>query len=198
MLTLAIQKSGRLHDKTVHLLNECGIHFAGENKSTLKCFVSNFPMQILFLRDDDIPECVHDGAADIGIVGENVYIESRKPLELVKRLGFARCRLSIAVPGEMNYSGLKDLTGKSIATSYPGILEEFLHKKKIQAHIHEISGSVEIAPGIGMADAIFDIVSTGSTLLGNGLREVEKIIDSEAILIAQQQLDSEKKTTLEN
>jgi ATP phosphoribosyltransferase len=196
MLTLAIQKSGRLRDKTVHLLNECGIHYAGENKSTLRIFVSNFPMQILFLRDDDIPECVYDGAADAGIVGENLYVESQKPLEIVKRLGFARCRLSIAVPKEMAYKTLKDLSGKSIATSYPGILGNYLNEKSLQANIHEISGSVEIAPGIGMADAIFDIVSTGSTLLSNGLKEVEKIMDSEAILIAQKELEKEKRKIL--
>ncbi len=196
-LTLAIQKSGRLSEKTVRLLNECGIHFANGNKSTLKVNSSNFPLQILFLRDDDIPECVHDGAADIGIVGENVYIESARPLEVVKRLGFARCRLSIAVPKQMDYRSIDDLSGKSIATSYPVILERYLREKAIDASIHEISGSVEIAPGIGMADAIFDIVSTGSTLLSNGLKEVEKIMDSEAIIVARPDLSEEKKDILE-
>lgn len=197
MLTLAIQKSGRLKDKTVQLLDECGIHYSNGNKMTLRVYASNFPLQILFLRDDDIPECINDKAADVGIVGENVFVESGKQLSLIRRLGFARCRLSIAVPKQMEYTSVRDLDGKSIATSYPGILSRFLQEKSIQARIHEISGSVEIAPGIGMADAIFDIVSTGSTLLSNGLREVETILESEAVLVGRSDLDSEKQEILE-
>lgn len=195
-LTLAIQKSGRLREKTIQLLNECGIHYSNANKSTLRVYASNFPLQILFLRDDDIPECVNDKAADMGIVGENVFIESGKPLSLIRRLGFARCRLSIAVPKQMNYRSPEDLEGKSIATSYPGILKRYLEEHSIDANIHEISGSVEIAPGIGMAEAIFDIVSTGSTLLSNGLKEVETLMESEAVLIGRDDLESEKKEIL--
>ncbi|MCD6204353.1 MAG: ATP phosphoribosyltransferase [Candidatus Marinimicrobia bacterium] len=188
MITLAIQKSGRLSEKTVKLLHECGIAFENGGSSKLKSKAGNFPMQILYLRDDDIPECVSDGIADIGIVGENVYLEKKRPLAIVERLGFARCRLSIAVPKSMEYDNVGDLNGLNIATSYPNILKTFLKDNKIVANIHEISGSVEIAPGIGLADAIFDIVSTGSTLLSNGLREVETVLFSEAILVAGENL----------
>ncbi|MBN2601250.1 MAG: ATP phosphoribosyltransferase [Candidatus Marinimicrobia bacterium] len=197
MITLAIQKSGRLSEKTVKLLQECGIVFENGGSSKLKSKAGNFPMQILYLRDDDIPECVADGIADAGIVGENVYLEKRKPLTIVEKLGFARCRLSIAVPKSMKYSSLKDLNGLSIATSYPNILETFLTDNRINANIHEISGSVEIAPGIGLADAIFDIVSTGSTLLSNGLREVETVIKSEAVIVAGENLTDEKQALLD-
>jgi len=196
MITLAIQKSGRLSEKTVKLLHECGIAFENGGSSKLRSRASNFPMQILYLRDDDIPECVADGIADIGIVGENIYREKNRPLKIVERLGFARCRLSIAVPKSMEYRNAGDLNGLNIATSYPNILKTFLDEKKINANVHEISGSVEIAPGIGLADAIFDIVSTGSTLLSNGLREVETVIRSEAVLVVGEKLAAEKQELL--
>ena len=197
MLTLAIQKSGRLSEKTVRLLHECGIAFENGGSSKLKSNVTNFPMRILYLRDDDIPECVADGIADIGITGENVCREKERPIDIIERLGFARCRLSIAVPKSMDYQGLSDLNGLNIATSYPTILKTFLKKNRIAANIHEISGSVEIAPGIGLADAIFDIVSTGSTLLSNGLKEVETVMQSEAVLVANQDIDAGKQELLE-
>lgn len=197
MITLAIQKSGRLSEKTVKLLHECGIAFENGGSSKLKSKAGNFPMQILYLRDDDIPECVSDGIADIGIVGENVYLEKKRPLAIVERLGFARCRLSIAVPKSMEYDNVGDLDGLNIATSYPNILKTFLKDNKIVANIHEISGSVEIAPGIGLADAIFDIVSTGSTLLSNGLREVETVLFSEAILVAGENLPEKVRKLLD-
>ncbi|MDO9548567.1 MAG: ATP phosphoribosyltransferase, partial [Candidatus Marinimicrobia bacterium] len=197
MLTLAIQKSGRLSEKTVKLLHECGIAFENGGNSKLKSKASNFPMQILYLRDDDIPECVADGIADVGIVGENVYREKKRPLTIIERLGFARCRLSIAVPKSRDYQKASDLNGLNIATSYPNILKTFLYEKKINVNVHEISGSVEIAPGIGLADAIFDIVSTGSTLLSNGLREVETVMRSEAVLVAGENLTSDKQELLD-
>lgn len=197
MLTLAIQKSGRLNEKTVQLLRECGIAFENGGSAKLKSKARNFPMQILYLRDDDIPECVADGIADAGIVGENVYLEKRRPLRIIERLGFARCRLSIAFPKDRQYRGSDDLQGLNIATSYPNILKDFLAKNRINATIHEISGSAEIAPGIGLADAIFDIVSTGSTLLSNGLREVETILSSEAVLVAGDKLNAENQQLLD-
>lgn len=197
MLTLAIQKSGRLSEKTARLLQECGIAFENGGSTKLKSKAGNFPMQILYLRDDDIPECVADGIADAGIVGENVYLEKRRPLRVIERLGFARCRLSIAVPKDREYHGSDDLSGLNIATSYPNILQQFLEKNRIRATIHEISGSVEIAPGIGLADAIFDIVSTGSTLLSNGLREVETVLRSEAVLVAGENVSAENQNLLD-
>jgi len=196
MLILAIQKSGRLSEKTVKLLQECGIVFQNGGSSKLKATATNFPMEILYLRDDDIPECVADGIADIGIVGENICIEKARRLTIVEKLGFARCRLSIAVPKNTEYSGPSDLNGLSIATSYPNILMKYLEEKQITAKINEISGSVEIAPGIGLGDAIFDIVSTGSTLLSNGLREVEIVLKSEAVLVSGPELPDNKKTIL--
>jgi len=197
MITLAIQKSGRWSEKSTQLLKDCGIYFANGDSSKLKAKAQNFPLQILYLRDDDIPECIADGAADIGIIGENVYLESGKPLRLIKRLGFAGCRLSIAVPKQMEFESVSDLAGKSIATSYPRILQKYLDKKNVEANIHQITGSVEVAPGIGLADAVFDIVSSGSTLISNGLKEVEKVMDSEAVLIANSELDAEKRVVLE-
>jgi len=196
MITLAIQKSGRLSDKTLQLLKECGITIENGGSSKLKSVSRNFPIQVLYLRDDDIPECVADAIADVGIVGENVYREKQHPLKIMERLGFARCRLSLAIPKNDAYSGVADLSGKSIATSYPNILREFLSQKGVDASIHEISGSVEIAPGIGLADAIFDIVSTGSTLISNGLKEVETVMRSEAVLLANPELDEEKSELL--
>lgn len=197
MITLAIQKSGRLSDKTIQLLEECGIRIGNGGKGKLKAVSSTFPLEILYLRDDDIPECVADGIAHLGIVGENVVMEKERNVQIIQHLGFARCRMSIAVPKSMTYNGLQDLQGLKIATSYPNVLRKFLKEKQIQAEIHEINGSVEIAPSIGLADVIFDIVSTGSTLLSNGLKEVQTVIKSEAVLIAHPQLDEEQKTLLE-
>lgn len=183
MLTLAVQKSGRLSEKTMDLLNECGIHFQNGGKEKLKAVATNFPLEIIFLRDDDIPECVSDGIAHAGIVGENVVVEKKRSVTIAHKLGFARCRLSLAVPKSMAYHSLQDLNGLKIATSFPNILNEFLKENGIQAEIHEINGSVEIAPSIGLSDIIFDIVSTGSTLLSNGLKEVQTVMESEAVLI---------------
>lgn len=195
-LRIAIQKSGRLQEKSVKLLNECGLRFSnGPNR--LKAESYNFPAEILFLRDDDIPQYVQDNVADVGIVGENEFVEKQKNATLVQKLGFSRCRLSIAIPKNDSFSNLNNLQGKKIATSYPVIVQQFLDKNNIQAEIHEISGSVEIAPGIGLADAICDIVSTGSTLLSNGLKEVATVIQSEAVLISSKNLDIKKQGLLE-
>jgi ATP phosphoribosyltransferase len=196
ILRIAIQKSGRLQEGSLQLLKESGLNFAN-GKDQLKTNASNFPVEILFLRDDDIPQYVEDGVADAGIVGENVFIEKAKNNTLVRRLNFARCRLSLAVPRSEHYTGLPWLNGKNIATSYPGIVSQFLKNNNIQAGIHEISGSVEIAPGIGLADAICDLVSTGSTLLSNGLKEVEVVLQSEAVLISRPQLTSGKQHILD-
>jgi ATP phosphoribosyltransferase len=196
LLRIAIQKSGRLQEGSLDLLKESGLSF-GNGKDQLKAQARNFPVEVLFLRDDDIPQYVEDKVADVGIVGENIFLEKRKKNQLVKRLDFAKCRLSIAVPRSENYDGIKSLDGKNIATSYPNIVMDFLKKNGISAGIHEISGSVEIAPGIGLADAICDIVSTGSTLLGNGLKEVEVVMQSEAVVIANPDLIIEKQDILE-
>lgn len=196
VLRIAIQKSGRLQEDSLKLLKESGLHFSN-GRDQLKAQARNFPVEILFLRDDDIPQYVEDKVADVGIVGENVWIEKQKDNELVKRLDFAKCRLSIAIPRSENYTGLSFLSGKNIATSYPVIVKQFLKKNNIEAGIHEISGSVEIAPGIGLADAICDLVSTGSTLLSNGLKEVEVILQSEAVMIATPKLEAEKKKLLD-
>ena len=196
MLKIAIQKSGRLYDESIKLLKECGIDLNNGNKQ-LKTIATNFPIEVYFLRDDDIPQYVYDGVADIGIVGENVWLEKGKDIDLVYRLGFGKCRLSIAVPKLVKYNSSKDLEGLKIATSYAVILQKYLTKSNITAEIHEISGSVEIAPGIGLADAICDLVSSGSTLFTNGLKEVEVILQSEAILVANKNLSAEKKLILE-
>ncbi|MEO6730077.1 MAG: ATP phosphoribosyltransferase [Ferruginibacter sp.] len=196
MLKIAIQKSGRLYEDSIRLLKECGIELNNGNKQ-LKAVAFNFPLEVYFLRDDDIPQYVYDGVADIGIVGENVMLEKNKEIDLVYRLGFGRCRLSIAVPKTMQYISLEDLNGLKIATTYSTILQQFLISKKIDAEIHEISGSVEIAPGIGLADAICDLVSSGSTLFTNGLKEVEVILQSEAVLAANQNLSDENRLVLE-
>ncbi|OAQ39665.1 ATP phosphoribosyltransferase [Pedobacter psychrophilus] len=181
-LKIAIQKSGRLNEKSVELLKNCGLSF--ENyKSSLISTVSNFPLEILFLRDDDIPEYVQDGIADIGLVGENVIAETNVEVTYLQRLGFGKCTLKIAVPKDSNYKNIADLDGKAIATSYPVILQNFLDKENIKADVKTISGSVEIAPGLGLADAIFDIVSTGGTLRSNGLMPFADVMKSEAILI---------------
>lgn len=195
VLRIAIQKSGRLQEGSLQLLRESGLSFNG--KDQLKTQVRNFPIELLFLRDDDIPQYVEDNVADVGIVGENVFTEKQKQNEIIKRLDFAKCRLSLAIPRAENYSGLSYFQGKNIATSYPEIVKSFLLRNNIQAGIHEISGSVEIAPGIGLADAICDIVSTGSTLLSNGLKEVEVVMQSEAVLITNHNLNDDKKAILD-
>lgn len=195
-LKIAIQKSGRLHDESVRLLKDCGIDMKnGVNK--LKTEAENFPLEVYFLRDDDIPQYVEDQVADIGIVGENVVYEKNRQVGIVEKLGFGKCRLSVAVSRAENYTSLKFLHGKKIATSYPQIVGNFLHEHQINAEIHEISGSVEIAPGIGLADAIVDLVSSGSTLFANGLKEVETILRSEAVMIRSNALTEEQAALLE-
>src|SRR6056297_176248 len=188
MLTLALQKKGRLADKSTALLKQCGIHFVRSGHHKLKAPARNFPMEVLYLRDDDIPGCVEDGIADIGIVGENEVLESVTDINNLLYLGFGKCRMSIAVPKDFIYHDIRSLEGKRIATSYRTILSNYLREKNVNADIHEISGSVEIAPGIDMADAIFDIVSTGSTLISNGLHEVETVLSSQACLYANKQI----------
>lgn len=190
-LKIAIQKSGRLSDASKNLLKECGIKI-NNGKNQLVALARNFPLEILYLRDDDIPNYVADGTADLGIIGENVFLEKSQPVDIAKKLGFSKCRLSLAVPKSENYSGLEFFEGKKIATSYPVILSNFLEKNNIKSDIHEISGSVEIAPNIGLADAVCDIVSSGSTLLSNGLKEVEVIMRSEAVLVKNPNLNEEK------
>ncbi len=195
-LKIAIQKSGRLNEDSLKILKEAGIEFNnGINK--LKAEAVNFPLEVFFLRDDDIPQYIEDGVADIGIVGENVVLEKNKDVKIVDRLGFGKCRLSIAIPKNQKYKGLSDLEGKRIATSYSKVLSKYLKKNKINAEIHEISGSVEIAPGIGLADAICDLVSSGSTLFTNGLKEVEVILKSEAVLVANNNLSKEQQVILD-
>lgn len=196
LLRIAIQKSGRLQEGSLDLLRESGLSFSN-GKDQLKTQARNFPVEVLFLRDDDIPQYVEDKVADIGIVGENIFAEKKKRNEIVKRLDFAKCRLSIAIPRSENYNGIQFLDGKNIATSYPNIVKDFLEKNNVKAGIHEISGSVEIAPGIGLADAICDLVSTGSTLLSNGLKEVEIVMQSEAVIISNPELSTEKQEILE-
>lgn len=194
-LTLAIQKSGRLSDGTKELLKLCGIK-VGNGGNQFKAVAEGFPLEVLLLRDDDIPQYVADGVADIGILGMNEVLEKKKKVEVIRNLGFSRCRLSIAVPRDSEYNSRSELKGKRIATSYPAILEDFLAENNIDAEIHPISGSVEIAPGIGLADAIFEIVSSGGTLISNGLKEVEVIMQSEAVLISNPLLSAEKKALL--
>ena len=196
MLKIAIQKSGRLYEDSIKLLKECGIELNNGNKQ-LKAAAFNFPIEVYFLRDDDIPQYVYDGVADIGIVGENVLLEKNKDIEIAYRLGFGRCRLSIAVPKTVQYTSLEDLRGLKIATTYSTILQQYLDDKNIIAEIHEISGSVEIAPSIGLADAICDLVSSGSTLFTNGLKEVEVILQSEAVLSVNKNLTADKRLILE-
>lgn len=196
LLRIAIQKSGRLQESSLNLLQESGLLFSN-GKDQLKTQARNFPVEILFLRDDDIPQYVEDQVADIGIVGENVLVEKQKQNTLVKRLDFARCRLSMAIPRSENYTGLSWFNGKNIATSYPNIVNAFLQKNNLTAGLHEISGSVEIAPGIGLADAICDVVSTGSTLLSNGLKEVEVVMNSEAVIISSPKLNPDKQNILD-
>ncbi|MCB0430112.1 MAG: ATP phosphoribosyltransferase [Flavobacteriales bacterium] len=196
-IRLAIQKSGRLSEDSLKLLKECGIKI-NTHSGILKADAANFPLELLFLRDDDIPGYVEDGVADAGIVGENVVAELGSSVDTAERLGFGKCRLSVAVGRNDAYNGIGDLKGKKIATSYPNILGGFLKKNNVEAEIHEISGSVEIAPGIGLADAICDLVSTGSTLMSNGLREAEVIFRSEALLVARKDLSDEARSILES
>lgn len=196
MLRIAVQSKGRLYDDTMGLLAEAGIKI-NPSKRTLLVQSTNFPLEVLFLRDDDIPQCVADGVADVGVVGENEYEERQEDAAIIARLGFSSCRLSLAIPKAEDYQGLEWFNGKKIATSYPGILRRFLHQNNIQADIHVITGSVEISPGIGLADAIFDIVSSGSTLVHNNLKEVEVVMKSEALLIGNRHLDADKQTVID-
>ncbi len=196
VLKIAVQKSGRLYDDSIKLLKECGIDISnGVNK--LKAEASNFPLEIYFLRDDDIPQYVEDGVADIGIAGENVVYEKKKKVAVVQKLGFGKCRLSIAIDKGAEYTGISFLQGKRIATTYPVLVQQFLKDNQVDAEIHEISGSVEIAPGIGLADAICDLVSSGSTLFMNGLKEVQPILQSQAVLIKNDDLTEEKEQLLQ-
>ncbi|MEX2594533.1 MAG: ATP phosphoribosyltransferase [Anditalea sp.] len=196
IIRIAVQKSGRLSDDSLSLIKECGIKFYN-GTGKLKSTATNFPMEFLFLRDDDIPGYVADGVADLGIVGENEVVEKDKTVDVLKKLGFSKCRLSLAIPKGERYSGVGYFEGKNIATSYPKILGDYLKQNKINAEIHEISGSVEIAPSIGLAEGICDIVSSGSTLMMNGLAEVEKIFTSEAVLISHKNLSQDKMAIVE-
>ncbi len=195
-LRIAIQKSGRLSEKSLKLLADCGIRV--NNGGKLKADAANFPLEVLFLRDDDISQYVEEGVADVGMLGENTFIEKGKDVEVVRQLGFAKCRLSLAVSKEVNYTGTSWFEGKKVATSYPEILGRYFKQKGVNATIEVISGSVEIAPGIGLAEGICDIVSTGSTLLANGLKEVEQVMTSQAVLIANSNLPAEKRALLES
>lgn len=195
MLRIAVQSKGRLFEDTMALLAEADIKLS-TSKRTLLTQSTNFPVEVLFLRDDDIPQCVASGVADLGIVGENEFVERNEDADIVQRLGFSKCRLSLAIHKETEYNGPAWFNGKKIATSYPGILRSYLNKNGIRADIHVITGSVEIAPGIGLADAIFDIVSSGSTLISNNLKEVETVMKSEALLIGSKNLSNEKKEIL--
>ena len=196
MLRIAVQSKGRLYDETMLLLEEAGIKL-NRGKRILLLSAKGFPVEVLFLRDDDIPQSVANGVADIGIVGENEYVEKGGEARLVKRLGFSKCRVSLAIPKDEDYQGVEWFEGKTIATSYPEILKAYLKEKGVKADCHVISGSVEIAPGIGLADAIFDIVSSGSTLVSNRLKEVEVVMQSEALLIANNNLSEEKLAILD-
>lgn len=195
MLRIAVQSKGRLFDETMALLTESDIKLS-TSKRTLLTQASNFPIEVLFLRDDDIPQAVASGVADLGIVGENEFLEKKEKADLVRRLGFSKCRLSLAIPKDIPYNGLDWFNGKKIATSYPVILQDFLNANGIKAEIHVITGSVEIAPGIQLADAIFDIVSSGSTLVSNSLKEVEVVMKSEALLIGHPEMSEEKEEIL--
>lgn len=194
-LKIAIQKAGRLSEKSLELLAEAGINLTNGNRKLISVS-SNFPVELLYLRDDDIPQYVADNVADAGIVGENVILEKSFPVSIIHKLGFAKCRLSLAIPKSIDYKSIEYFNSKKIATSYPVILKKFLVENNIDAEIHNLSGSVEIAPGIGLADAIFDIVSSGSTLMSNGLKEVEVVVRSEAVLIAGQSLSIKKSNIL--
>lgn len=196
MLRIAVQSKGRLFEDTMNLLAEADIKVSA-SKRTLLVQSSDFPLEVLYLRDDDIPQSVANGVADIGVVGENEYAERDEDVEIIDRLGFSKCRLSLAIPKEINYPGLEWFNDKKIATSYPHILKKYMDSRHIKTDIHVITGSVEISPGIGLADGIFDIVSSGSTLVSNNLREVEVVMKSEALLIGNKQLSEEKKAILD-
>ncbi|WP_155515574.1 ATP phosphoribosyltransferase, partial [Bacteroides fragilis] len=195
-LRIAVQAKGRLFEETMALLEESDIKLS-TTKRTLLVQSSNFPVEVLFLRDDDIPQSVATGVADLGIVGENEFVERQEDAEIIKRLGFSKCRLSLAMPKDIEYPGLSWFNGKKIATSYPGILDAFMKSNGVKAEVHVITGSVEVAPGIGLADAIFDIVSSGSTLVSNRLKEVEVVMRSEALLIGNKNMSKEKKEILD-
>jgi len=196
MLRIAVQSKGRLFDDTMNLLAEADIKVSA-TKRTLLVKASNFPLEVLYLRDDDIPQSVATGVADIGVVGENEFVERGEDADIISRLGFSRCRLSLAIPKEIDYKGVNWFNGKKIATSYPVILRQYMQQQGIDCEIHVITGSVEISPGIGLADGIFDIVSSGSTLVSNNLREVEVVMQSEALLIGNKNLSKEKRDTLD-
>jgi len=196
ILRLAIQKKGRLSEKSLELLKAAGIRIDNYSQQLL-VKAQNFNLELLFIRDDDIPEYVQDGVADIGIVGENEILESEKKLDVIEKLGFGKCRMSLAIPKENEFNSVADLEGKNIATSYPKILKNYLDKNAVSANIHYISGSVEITPNINLAEAIFDIISTGNTLRNNGLKEVETVLNSQAVLVANKNLSEEKKELLE-
>lgn len=195
MLRIAVQSKGRLFEDTMNLLAEADIKISA-SKRTLLVQSTNFPLEVLYLRDDDIPQSVASGVADIGVVGENEFVERGEDAEIISRLGFSKCRLSLAIPKEIDYQGIEWFHGKKIATSYPNILKSFMDSKGIDTNIHIITGSVEISPGIGLSDGIFDIVSSGSTLVSNNLREVEVVMRSEALLIANKDMDEEKRKVL--
>ncbi|MGM9712526.1 MAG: ATP phosphoribosyltransferase [Prevotella sp.] len=197
MLRIAVQSKGRLYEDTMNLLKEAGIKI-NTARRTLLVQSSNFPLEVLYLRDDDIPECVASGVADIGIVGENEFVERGEDANIVRRLNFSKCRISLAIPESVEYNGLEWFNGKKIATSYPNILRKFAMEHGLDIDIHTIQGSVEIAPGIGLSDGIFDIVSSGSTLISNKLREVEVVMKSEALLIGNKTLDKDKEQILED
>ena len=197
MLRIAVQSKGRLYEDTMGRLKEAGIKI-NTARRTLLVQSSNFPLEVLYLRDDDIPECVASGVADIGIVGENEFVERCEDAVIVRRLNFSKCRISLAIPESVEYDGLEWFNGKKIATSYPNILRKFAKEKNLNIDIHTIQGSVEIAPGIGLSDGIFDIVSSGSTLISNKLKEVEVVMKSEALLIGNKKLDNEKEKILED
>lgn len=196
MLRIAVQSKGRLFDDTMNLLAEADIKVSS-GRRTLLVQSGNFPLEVLYLRDDDIPQSVASGVADIGVVGENELVERGEDAEIISRLGFSKCRLSLAIPKDIDYQGVEWFNGKKIATSYPNILRKYLDKHGIEAEIHVITGSVEISPGIGLADGIFDIVSSGSTLVSNNLREVEVVMESEALLIGYKQMSQDKRDILE-
>lgn len=195
-LKIAVQKSGRLNKDSLQILKDCGISISN-GQDQLKAKSSNFPLEVLYLRNSDIPQYIEDGVADIAILGENVVIEQKKQLEIIEKLGFSKCKLSMAVPKNAEYNDVSWFEGKKLATSYPSTLQDFLDENNINAEIHKISGSVEIAPNIGLADAICDIVSSGSTLFKNGLKEVTTILKSEAVLVANSNLSDDKKELLD-
>ena len=196
MLRIAVQSKGRLFEDTMNLLAEADIKVSS-GKRTLLVQAADFPLEVLYLRDDDIPQCVANGVADIGVVGENEFAERGEDADVVSRLGFSKCRLSLAIPKDIDYPGVSWFDGRKIATSYPNILRRFMEEQGVKAEIHVINGSVEISPGIGLADGIFDIVSSGSTLVSNNLREVEVVMRSEALLIGNKNMDAEKRKTLQ-